>query len=102
MGPIARSWDANGKPAVLVPFPYATADHQAKNARYFADGGGAVAVPESELERVPDLLLELLNDQARLETMSKAMLALARPKAADEIAEELIALARRRSGGGKR
>jgi UDP-N-acetylglucosamine--N-acetylmuramyl-(pentapeptide) pyrophosphoryl-undecaprenol N-acetylglucosamine transferase len=93
---------AAGKPAVLVPFPYATADHQAKNARYFADGGGAVAVPESELERVPDLLLELLNDQARLETMSKAMLALARPKAADEIAEELIALARRRSGGGKR
>lgn len=93
---------AAGKPALLVPFPYATADHQTKNARYFADGGGAVAVPENELERVPDLLLELLNDTARLETMSKSMRALARPKAADEIAEELIALARRRSGGGKR
>lgn len=93
---------AAGKPALLVPFPYATADHQTKNARYFADGGGAVAVPENELERVPGLLLELLNDTARLETMSKSMRALARPKAADEIAEELIALARRRSGGGKR
>jgi len=93
---------AAGKPALLVPFPYATADHQTKNARYFADGGGAVAVPESELERVPDLLLELLNDEGRLETMSKAMRALARPKAADEIAEELIALARKHNGDGWR
>jgi len=93
---------AAGKPALLVPFPYATADHQTKNARYIADGGGAVAVPESELERVPDLLLELLNDEGRLETMSKAMRALARPKAADEIAEELIALARKHNGDGWR
>jgi len=93
---------AAGKPAVLVPFPYATADHQAKNARYFSGGGGAITVPESELERVPDLLIELLNDRARLEEMSKAMLTLARPKAADEIAEELIALARERRGGGAR
>jgi UDP-N-acetylglucosamine--N-acetylmuramyl-(pentapeptide) pyrophosphoryl-undecaprenol N-acetylglucosamine transferase len=87
---------AAGMPAVLVPFPHATADHQTKNAHYFSDGGGAICLPESELARVPDLLLELLGDPERLERMSQAMLSLAHPGAADEIAEELLELARRR------
>jgi len=87
---------AAGKPALLVPYPYATADHQAKNANYFVEGGGAIALPESELERVPATLLDLLDDPARLETMSAAMLRLARPNAAEEIADELIELARKR------
>jgi UDP-N-acetylglucosamine--N-acetylmuramyl-(pentapeptide) pyrophosphoryl-undecaprenol N-acetylglucosamine transferase len=87
---------AAGKPALLVPYPYATADHQAKNARCFVEGGGAISLPEGELERVPGLVLELLNDSIRLETMSAAMLRLARPNAAEEIADELIELARRR------
>ena len=81
-------------PAILVPFPFATADHQAENARYFEAGGGAVVVPETELARVPGLIRELLADPARLTMMQAGMLALARPNAADEIAEELIALAR--------
>ncbi len=84
-----------GKPAVLVPYPHATADHQAKNARYFADAGAALVVADSELERVPGLVRELLDDPARLEEMSERMLSVARPGAADEIAEELIALAGR-------
>lgn len=96
---IARSggsvWEvaAAGKPAVLVPYPYATADHQTKNARWFEAGGGAVVVPEAELARVPGLVRELLADTARLAAMAEAMRALARPAAADVIAEELIALA---------
>jgi UDP-N-acetylglucosamine--N-acetylmuramyl-(pentapeptide) pyrophosphoryl-undecaprenol N-acetylglucosamine transferase len=90
---------AAGRPALVVPFPYATAGHQAKNARYFEQGGGAICVPESELERVPGLVLELLGDRARLETMSRAMLGLARPRAAEEIAAELIALADRGGSG---
>jgi UDP-N-acetylglucosamine--N-acetylmuramyl-(pentapeptide) pyrophosphoryl-undecaprenol N-acetylglucosamine transferase len=87
---------AAGKPVLLVPYPYATADHQAKNASYFVEGGGAITLPESELERVPATLLDLLNDPARLGTMSAAMLRLARPNAAEEIADELIELARKR------
>jgi UDP-N-acetylglucosamine--N-acetylmuramyl-(pentapeptide) pyrophosphoryl-undecaprenol N-acetylglucosamine transferase len=90
---------AAGKPALLVPYPYATADHQAKNASYFVRGGGAIALPESELEHVPAKLLELLEDSARLEAMSAAMLRLARPNAAEEIADELIELARGRRQG---
>ncbi len=84
---------AAGLPAILVPFPFATADHQTKNARWFASGGGALVVPESELAQVPVLVRELLADPARLAAMREGMLALARPDAADAIAEELIALA---------
>ena len=84
---------ASGTPAILVPYPHATADHQTLNARHFERGGGAVVVPEPELDRVPALVDELLADSARLESMSAAMRAMARPEAAEQIAEELIALA---------
>jgi len=83
---------AAGKPAVLVPGEFATADHQTKNARFFEQGGGVVVVPEAEVDRVPALVRSLLGDARRLEEMSAAMQRLARPDAADQIAEELIAL----------
>jgi UDP-N-acetylglucosamine--N-acetylmuramyl-(pentapeptide) pyrophosphoryl-undecaprenol N-acetylglucosamine transferase len=85
---------AAGKPAVLVPYPFGTGDHQTKNAQFFQAAGGAVLVPEAELGRVPEIVRSLLDDRRRLEEMSAAMLRVARPDAADEIAEELIALAR--------
>ena len=84
---------AAGKPAVLVPGDFATGDHQAKNARYFEEHGGAVVVPERDVASAPDVIRALLDNPARLEEMSRAMQKLARPDAADEIAEELIALA---------
>ena len=71
-----------------------TADHQTKNARYFERGGGAVVVPEPEIGRAEDAIHALLEDEGRRVRMGEAMLALARPDAADVIAEELIALAR--------
>jgi UDP-N-acetylglucosamine--N-acetylmuramyl-(pentapeptide) pyrophosphoryl-undecaprenol N-acetylglucosamine transferase len=82
---------AAGLPAVLVPYPHATGDHQFLNASYF--DGGAVVVRESELARVPELVRGLLEDRDRLDAMSEAMLARARPDAAETIAEELLALA---------
>ncbi len=85
---------AAGLPAILVPYPFATGDHQTKNARYFQAAGGAILVPETELGRVPDLVRSLLGDPGRLEEMSAAMRQVARPDAADRIAEELIGLAR--------
>ncbi len=96
---LARSggtvWElaAAGKPAILVPYPHATGDHQAKNARYFQEAGGVQMVRESELATVPELIRELLDDPARLERMAGAMSRAARPHAADEVAEELIRLA---------
>jgi UDP-N-acetylglucosamine--N-acetylmuramyl-(pentapeptide) pyrophosphoryl-undecaprenol N-acetylglucosamine transferase len=84
---------AAGKPAVLVPSPNVTADHQTKNARHFEAAGGAVVVPEAEISRVPAVVRELLADAARLAAMGEAMRRAARPDAAEVIAEELIALA---------
>jgi UDP-N-acetylglucosamine--N-acetylmuramyl-(pentapeptide) pyrophosphoryl-undecaprenol N-acetylglucosamine transferase len=81
------------RPAILVPYPFATGDHQTKNARYFERAGGAVTVAESELGHVPEIARSLLGDPQRLEQMGAAMARVARPDAAEEIAEELIALA---------
>src|SRR5262245_13433359 len=83
---------AAGKPALLVPYPHATADHQTKNAGYFARGGGAVVVPEEELD-LERQVEELLGDQQRLAAMGESMLALAKPDAAEDVAEELMSLA---------
>jgi UDP-N-acetylglucosamine--N-acetylmuramyl-(pentapeptide) pyrophosphoryl-undecaprenol N-acetylglucosamine transferase len=83
---------AAGKPALLVPFPHATADHQAKNAHFFEQAGGAVVVREEELD-LRRQVEDLLGDSSRLERMGAAMRALARPDAAEVIADELIALA---------
>jgi UDP-N-acetylglucosamine--N-acetylmuramyl-(pentapeptide) pyrophosphoryl-undecaprenol N-acetylglucosamine transferase len=85
---------AAGTPAILVPYPHATADHQTLNARHFERGGGAIVVDQSELARVPGLAEELLSDPERLRRMSDAMRALARPDAADVVAAELVELAR--------
>ncbi|MFL6010681.1 MAG: UDP-N-acetylglucosamine--N-acetylmuramyl-(pentapeptide) pyrophosphoryl-undecaprenol N-acetylglucosamine transferase [Gaiellaceae bacterium] len=84
---------AAGKPAVLVPGLFATGDHQAKNARYFEEAGAAIVVPESEARRAPAVIRSLLDEPSRLDAMSRAMLQIARPNAADEIAGELVALA---------
>jgi UDP-N-acetylglucosamine--N-acetylmuramyl-(pentapeptide) pyrophosphoryl-undecaprenol N-acetylglucosamine transferase len=84
---------AVGRPAILVPYPFATADHQAKNAGHFVRAGGAIMVREAQLGEVPGLVRSLLDDDPRRAKMSEAMLRAAMPDAADEIAGELTALA---------
>src|SRR4051812_30558796 len=87
---------AVGIPSVLVPYPHATADHQSGNARWMADGGAAVVIPDTELDG-PRLAREvgaLLGSPARLEAMSAAAQTLARIDAADRIADEVLRLAR--------
>ncbi|MFN8222398.1 MAG: UDP-N-acetylglucosamine--N-acetylmuramyl-(pentapeptide) pyrophosphoryl-undecaprenol N-acetylglucosamine transferase [Gaiellales bacterium] len=85
---------AAGTPAILVPYPYATADHQTLNARYFERGGGALVVPNAEAASIPTVVAELLADPARLAAMRRGMLGLARPDAAEAVAEEVLALVR--------
>jgi UDP-N-acetylglucosamine--N-acetylmuramyl-(pentapeptide) pyrophosphoryl-undecaprenol N-acetylglucosamine transferase len=84
---------AAGLPAVLVPGAFATGDHQEKNARWFADAGGAVVVAEADATRAPRVVEELLDDTDRLAAMAAAMRAVAKPDAAEEIADELVVLA---------
>ncbi|HWE59028.1 MAG TPA: UDP-N-acetylglucosamine--N-acetylmuramyl-(pentapeptide) pyrophosphoryl-undecaprenol N-acetylglucosamine transferase [Solirubrobacteraceae bacterium] len=86
---------AAGRPSVLIPYPYATADHQTLNARYLADAGAAVVIPDAELdhERLRTEVDVLLANPARLEDMERAALGLARPHAAAVIASEVLAAA---------
>jgi UDP-N-acetylglucosamine--N-acetylmuramyl-(pentapeptide) pyrophosphoryl-undecaprenol N-acetylglucosamine transferase len=88
---------AAGIPSVLVPYPYATADHQSGNARWMADGGAAIVIPDDELDG-PRLAREvgaLLGSPQRLEAMSAAAGKLARIDAADQIADEVLRLSSR-------
>jgi UDP-N-acetylglucosamine--N-acetylmuramyl-(pentapeptide) pyrophosphoryl-undecaprenol N-acetylglucosamine transferase len=84
---------AAGLPAVLVPGEFATGQHQEKNARWFADAGGAVVVPEATAPEAPRIVEALLGDGERLAAMAAAMRAVAKPAAAEEIADELVSLA---------
>jgi UDP-N-acetylglucosamine--N-acetylmuramyl-(pentapeptide) pyrophosphoryl-undecaprenol N-acetylglucosamine transferase len=82
-----------GLPAVLVPYPYAWR-YQKVNAAYLAERGAAVMLPEDRVEgELLGLLLGLLDNRERLQSMRAAMSALARPAAAAEIASLLYSLA---------
>jgi len=91
---------ATGTPAVMVPLPHATADHQAANARAVAAAGGAVVVEDAALDgaAVVGAAAPLLADPDRLAAMAAAMHTLAHPAAA----EELAALVVEASGRGTR
>jgi UDP-N-acetylglucosamine--N-acetylmuramyl-(pentapeptide) pyrophosphoryl-undecaprenol N-acetylglucosamine transferase len=83
---------AAGRPAVLVPYPYATADHQRANARWMAAAGAATIVEDDALDPA-GLLAEvggILADDARLEQMSAAARGLAKPHAARTIADQVL------------
>ena len=84
---------AAGRPAVLVPYPYASAGHQRTNARWMADAGAAIVIEDAELdaERLRSEIPPLLDPAAdRLEAMSAASRSLARPDAAERIAAEIL------------
>jgi UDP-N-acetylglucosamine--N-acetylmuramyl-(pentapeptide) pyrophosphoryl-undecaprenol N-acetylglucosamine transferase len=92
---------AAGLPAILVPYPHATADHQTLNARYMERAGAAVIIPDAELDG-PRLAREvgtLLGAPQRMAAVAKAARAVAKPDAAEQIADELIALARGERAG---
>jgi UDP-N-acetylglucosamine--N-acetylmuramyl-(pentapeptide) pyrophosphoryl-undecaprenol N-acetylglucosamine transferase len=88
---------ASGRPAILIPYPHATGDHQSTNARWMADGGAAVVIPDSELTpaSLSQGIADLLADEDRLRAMSIAARRLAKPDAAERIAREVLEAARR-------
>ncbi|HET6831122.1 MAG TPA: UDP-N-acetylglucosamine--N-acetylmuramyl-(pentapeptide) pyrophosphoryl-undecaprenol N-acetylglucosamine transferase [Solirubrobacterales bacterium] len=93
---------AAGRPAVLVPYPYASGRHQHANARWMEQAGAATIVEDEELdaERLLAEVGPLLGDRARLDAMGAAARAIARPDAADRVAAEIAAaVADQRRGG---
>ncbi len=91
---------AASRPAILVPYPYATAGHQSANAAWMERGGAAAVVGDAELggeggaERLRTEVAAILGDGSRLEAMAAASRGLARPDAARRIADEVLAAAR--------
>ncbi len=87
---------AAGRPSVLIPFPFASGDHQTANARSLADAGAALLIPDAELsgERLAATLLSLAADRAGLARMGAAAGALAQPTAASRIADLIEEAAR--------
>jgi UDP-N-acetylglucosamine--N-acetylmuramyl-(pentapeptide) pyrophosphoryl-undecaprenol N-acetylglucosamine transferase len=87
---------AVGVAAVLVPFPAAVDDHQTRNAQYLVNEGAAVLIPERDLtaERLAEQLQRLCMGRDKLLAMAERARLLARPRAAEELAESCIKLAR--------
>ena len=86
---------ATGRPAVLVPYPHATAGHQNGNAAWMAEAGAATVIRDEELgpERLAAEVGGLLGDEGRLVAMAAASAALAKPDAARRIADQVLSAA---------
>ena len=88
---------AAARPAILVPYPHATADHQSANAAWMERAGAATVLPDSALggeagaERLRAEVAAILGDGARMEAMAAASHSLAKPDAARRIADEVLA-----------
>ena len=85
---------AAGRPAILVPFPFAADDHQRANAEAVRDAGAAVMVEDRDLDgaRCATEIAQLAIDRPRRDLMAAAARTLARPDAAERIADVADAL----------
>ena len=86
---------AVGRPAILVPYPHAAADHQGQNAEALARAGGAVCIRQDDAtpERLAREIDTLLRDDAKRVRMADASRARGRPGAATDVASDLLDLA---------
>ena len=93
---------ATGVPAVLLPYPHATDLHQAANARHFAAAGGCITIDPREVTgrldgQLAEVVRTVLSSDGLRQRMSAAMYRLARPNAADDVAELIWSIVSSRS-----
>jgi len=88
-----------GVPSILIPFPFATANHQAFNAVAVQAAGAAMMIEEKQLtaEKLLAALREIVESPERRRQMAAAARALAKPRAADDIVDFCISLAERQA-----
>jgi UDP-N-acetylglucosamine--N-acetylmuramyl-(pentapeptide) pyrophosphoryl-undecaprenol N-acetylglucosamine transferase len=88
-----------GLPALLIPYPHASGNHQEANARWMERAGAASVLPDAELspERLRAEVDALVEDRPRRAAMAAASTRLARPDAARAIAREVLAAAGQRA-----
>ena len=84
----------SGRPAVLIPFPFAAGDHQTANAKTLETAGAAKLIPQSELsaEGLAKMVKQLLSDTAGLQQMAEKSRTLGQPGAAEKILNECRSL----------
>ncbi|HEY3778842.1 MAG TPA: undecaprenyldiphospho-muramoylpentapeptide beta-N-acetylglucosaminyltransferase [Rhizomicrobium sp.] len=84
-----------GRPAFLIPFPFATDDHQTANARVLEDAGAAWLVQQRDLseQKLATMLQDLLSDPGELARRAAAAHALGRPDATERLADLVDSIA---------
>lgn len=89
---------ALAKPTILIPNGYLTGGHQLKNAAAYAERGAVEVIDEHQLDTDPQVLVEtirsLLGDKTKRDTMSTAFHTFARPHAASDMADMILAAAK--------
>lgn len=84
-----------GKPSILVPSPNVAEDHQTKNARALSNRGAAIFVSDAEApDKLMETALKTLQDAELLKSLGEEARKLAKPNAASDIADEVMALVR--------
>ncbi|NTW17515.1 MAG: UDP-N-acetylglucosamine--N-acetylmuramyl-(pentapeptide) pyrophosphoryl-undecaprenol N-acetylglucosamine transferase, partial [Syntrophaceae bacterium] len=80
---------ASGKAAILIPFPYATGDHQTKNAEALLHAGACVMIRETELsgKKLAETIADLYDDQAKIREIETRSAGLGNPRAAAHIVD---------------
>ncbi len=59
-------------PAILIPYPYSTEDHQKVNAKYLVDNGCAILIEEKEIKKLPEEIIKLVDNPGTLAKMSES------------------------------
>ncbi|MEN6464125.1 MAG: undecaprenyldiphospho-muramoylpentapeptide beta-N-acetylglucosaminyltransferase [Syntrophaceae bacterium] len=91
---------ACGKAAVYIPFPFAVADHQTRNAEALAAAGAAVMVPQKELDgrKLAGIIKDFFNNPEKVRAMERASAQLGHPYAARHVVDECINIMKGRVG----
>jgi len=87
------------KPSILIPYPAAAEDHQAKNAKALADKQAAIFLADSEAKiKIATIVKSLIEDEEKRDTLSKNIGEFAVHNSAQKIAEQIIKIASKRNG----
>ncbi len=79
-----------GVPAIFIPSPNVTDDHQTKNALKATQTGGAVLLEDHQLESLDDLVIELIEDHSKRKIMREKLLKASKPNATEEITLDML------------
>jgi UDP-N-acetylglucosamine--N-acetylmuramyl-(pentapeptide) pyrophosphoryl-undecaprenol N-acetylglucosamine transferase len=86
-----------GVPSILIPYPFAAADHQRENAKTLVEAGAGILIADADaVKLLPAAIRGLMNDRIRLQTMGEAARLLGKPGAAGTLADAVEGLARAR------